>query len=46
MGYLNIDSVTRKHGPEAAKELSLFMGAQMYAMKHIVERRSWIATIC
>jgi hypothetical protein len=38
MGYPAIDAVTRKHGPEAAKELSVFMAKHMYAMKHVVEK--------
>jgi hypothetical protein len=38
MGYPLIDTVTRKHGPEAAKEISLFLGRHMYAMKHVVEK--------
>ncbi|KUJ21530.1 FAD dependent oxidoreductase [Mollisia scopiformis] len=33
-----IDSVIQKHGPEAAKELFLFTAAQIYAMKHVVEK--------
>jgi hypothetical protein len=38
MGYPAIDSMARKYGAEAAKELSLFMAAHVYAMKHVAEK--------
>jgi len=38
MGYPSIDSTSQKYGAEATKELFLFMAAQVYAMKHVVEK--------
>lgn len=40
MGYTIIDSMTRKHGAESAKELALFMEAHMYAMKQVAEKEN------
>jgi len=38
MAYTEIDDVTIRYGAESAKELSLFLAAHIYAMKHVAEK--------